>query len=247
MNTNIDAVFHLAANADVRDGLNHPRKDLEQNTIATLNLLEAMRSSEIKKIVFSSTGSIYGEARIFPTPEEHPLPKQTSLYGASKLACESIIEAYCEGYGFQSWIFRFVGILGRRYSHGHVIDFYKKLMNENHSLEVLGDGNQKKSYLHVDDCTNAIILAFERANNSINIFNLGLDDYCDVNFSVETITKILQLDPKINYAGGNKGWIGDNPFIYLDTRRILSLGWRPKYNIKQSIEMTIKYLISKNT
>ena len=120
-------------------------------------------------------------------------------------------------------------------------------MNENHSLEVLGDGNQKKSYLHVDDCTNAIILAFERANNSINIFNLGLDDYCDVNFSVETITKILQLDPKINYAGGNKGWIGDNPFIYLDTRRILSLGWRPKYNIKQSIEMTIKYLISKNT
>ena len=141
----INGVFHFAANADVRFGTNHPRRDLEQNTIVTYNVLEAMRENGVKKIVFSSTGSVYGEATVIPTPEDGPFPIQTSLYGASKLAGEGLIAAYCEGFGFQSWIFRFVSILGERYTHGHIYDFYNKLKKDPTSLEVLGDGLQKKS------------------------------------------------------------------------------------------------------
>src|SRR5271163_2184686 len=144
-----DIVFHLAANADVRFGLQHPRKDLEQNTIATFSVLEAMRASGVKDVVFSSTGSIYGEAEVFPTPETAPFPIQTSLYGASKLAGEGLIMAYCEGYEFRSWIFRFVSILGERYTHGHVFDFYKQILANPHELLILGNGHQKKSYLYV--------------------------------------------------------------------------------------------------
>src|SRR6202022_2835520 len=135
-----DCVFHFAANADVRLGTEHPRKDLEQNTVATHNVLESMRANGIGKIAFASTGSVYGEAAVFPTPEDAPFPVQTSLYGASKLACEGLIGAYCEGFGFQSWIFRFVSILGERYSHGHVFDFYKQLLHDPSRLLVWGNG-----------------------------------------------------------------------------------------------------------
>jgi UDP-glucose 4-epimerase len=153
-----DFVFHLAANADVRFGTEHPRKDLEQNTIATYNVLEAMRANGVRRIAFSSTGSIYGEAPVIPTPENAPFPVQTSLYGASKLAGEGLIEAYCEGYGFQAYIFRFVSILGERYSHGHVFDFYRKLLQNPEELHILGNGHQRKSYLYVQDCLDAIFL-----------------------------------------------------------------------------------------
>src|SRR3954468_2064316 len=144
-----DWVFHLQANADVRHGLNRPRRDLEQNTIATSTVLEAMRAVGTTRIAFSSTGSVYGEPDVFPTPEDAPFPVQTSLYAASKLACEGLIAAYCEGFGFQGWIFRFVSILGERYTHGHVFDFYKKLLDNPRELTVLGDGKQRKSYLYV--------------------------------------------------------------------------------------------------
>ena len=147
-----DIVFHLAANADVRFGTEHPRRDLEQNTIATFNVLEAMRANGIKTIVFASTGSIYGEAAVIPTPEDAPFPVQTSLYGASKLAGEGLIAAYAEGFGMRGYIFRFVSILGQRYTHGHVFDFMRKLGEDPSTLEILGDGLQRKSYLHVDDC-----------------------------------------------------------------------------------------------
>src|SRR6266511_5434102 len=143
-----DVVFHLAANADVRFGLQRPRKDLEQGTIATFNVLEAMRANGIKDIAFSSTGSIYGEAKVIPTPEDAPFPVQTSLYGASKLAAEGLIQAYCEGFGFQGYIFRFVSILVERYTHGHVFDFYRNLLQNPEELYVLGDGHQRKSYLY---------------------------------------------------------------------------------------------------
>ena len=152
-------VVHLAANADVRFGLAHPRKDLEQNTIATFNVLEAMRANNVSEIAFSSTGSIYGEAAVVPTPEDAPFPVQTSLYGASKLACEGMIAAYAEGYGIKARIFRFVSILGQRYSHGHVFDFMKQLARDPSRLHILGDGKQRKSYLHVDDCIEAMLLA----------------------------------------------------------------------------------------
>ncbi len=240
--SNSDFVFHLAAHADVRLGIDHPEKDLQQNTVATFNVLEAMRKNGIKKIAFSSTGSIYGEPEVFPTPENASFPVQTSFYGASKLACEGLIEAYCEGFGFQSWIFRFVSILGERYTHGHVFDFYKSLLRDPSALHVLGDGHQRKSYLYVQDCLDAMLLAVGKAQNKVNIFNLGTDEYCRVNDSIRWISEQLGLTPRLTYAGGERGWIGDSPFIFLDTQNMRSLGWKPKLNIQKSVIKTLEYL-----
>lgn len=235
-------VFHLAANADVRFGTEHPRKDLEQNTIATYNVLEAMRANGIRRVAFSSTGSVYGEAQVIPTPEDAPFPVQTSLYGASKLAGEGLIQAYCEGYGFQGYIFRFVSILGERYSHGHVFDFYRGLLQNPAELSILGNGLQRKSYLYVQDCIDAILLVIEKAEAKVTICNLGTDEYCQVNDSIGWITGHLKLTPNLNYTGGERGWIGDNPFIFLDTARIRALGWKPKLTIQQGIIRTLEYL-----
>lgn len=235
-------VFHLAANADVREGLKFPRRDLEQNTLATFNVLEVMRRNLIKKIAFSSTGSIYGEATVIPTPEDAPFPVQTSLYGASKLSGEGLIAAFCEGYAFQAWIFRFVSILGERYSHGHVFDFFKQLKAHPDRLKVLGNGQQKKSYLHVKDCVAAMNTAIARAHDKINIFNLGTDEYCEVRDSVGWICETLRVNPSVELTGGDRGWIGDNPFIFLDTRRIRGLGWRPQLSIRESVIKTVEFL-----
>jgi len=237
-----DFVFHLSANADVRFGTLHPRKDLEQNTIATYNVLEAMRANGIKKIAFSSTGSVYGESPVIPTPEDGPFPIQTSLYGASKAAGEGLISAYCEGFGFQACIFRFVSILGERYTHGHVFDFYQKLRADPTCLEVLGNGKQRKSYLHVQDCIDAILLAMDKATGKVNIFNLGVDGYCEVNDSIGWICEELGVKPRLEYSGGDRGWIGDNPFIFLDTKRIQALGWKPKFSIREGVLKTVQYL-----
>ncbi len=235
-------VIHLAANADVRFGTQHPGKDLEQNTLATFNVLESMRRNNIKRIAFSSTGSIYGEPDIFPTPENAPFPVQTSLYGASKLACEGLIEAYCEGFGFEGYIFRFVSILGERYSHGHVFDFYRSLQLDPTKLKILGNGLQKKSYLYVQDCIDAIFAAIERARQRVNIFNLGTDEFCQVKDSVQWITDHLGLSPELIYTGGERGWIGDSPFIFLDCRRIHALGWTPQTSIREGVLRTLRYL-----
>lgn len=237
-----DIVFHLAANADVRFGLEHPRKDLEQNTIATFNVLEAMRAAGVRRIVFPSTGSVYGEPELFPTPEQAPFPIQTSLYGASKLAGEGLIEAYCEGFGFQGFIFRFVSILGERYSHGHVFDFYKQLRSNPGELRVLGTGRQKKSYLYVQDCIDAMLLAIERAPGKVNVFNLGTDEFCEVNDSIGWITDYLGVTPNITYTGGDRGWVGDSPFIFLDCSKIRSLGWAPALSIREGIIRTLASL-----
>jgi UDP-glucose 4-epimerase len=237
-----DIVFHLAGNADVRFNTTYPRKDLELNTIATHNVLEAMRANGVKKIAFSSSGSVYGEAPVIPTPETCPFPLQTSLYGASKLAGEGLISAYCEGFGFQGWIFRFVSILGERYTHGHVFDFFKKLQENPRELEVLGNGQQRKSYLYVHDCISAIFTALDKAQDRVNVFNLGTDEYCNVNDSIGWITEALGVSPSRVYAGGDRGWIGDNPFIYLDTAKICALGWKPTLTIREGILQTLNYL-----
>ncbi len=237
-------VFHLAANADVRFGTQHPRLDLEQNTIATYNVLEAMRANDIRRIAFSSTGSVYGEASVIPTPENAPFPVQTSLYGASKLAGEGLIAAYCEGFGFQAHIYRFVSILGDRYTHGHVYDFVGSLSRDPSRLLVLGDGCQRKSYLDVDDCVSAMLCAIDRATDKVNIFNLGTDEYCMVNDSIRWICQTLGLTPKLEYTGGERGWVGDNPFIYLDTSRIRSLGWKPKMSIEEGVKRTVRFLVN---
>jgi len=237
-----EVIFHMAGNADVRYGFKKPFKDLEQNTIATYNVLESMRLNGINKIIFSSTGSIYGEPKNFPTPEDDSFPIQTSFYGASKLAGESLIQAYCEAFNFNSWIFRFVSILGRRYSHGHVYDFCKQLINNPKILRVLGDGNQKKSYLHVDDCIEGMLFAMKKSKNKINIFNLGTNEYFSVKESIKIIVKLFRAKPKILFSGGKRGWIGDSPFIFLNTDKIQSLGWKPKISIKNGVESTVKYL-----
>ena len=235
-------VFHLAANADVRFGTEHPRRDLEQNTIVTNNVLEAMRKNGISKIAFASTGSVYGDATVIPTPENAPFPIQTSLYAASKLAGEGLIAAYCGGFGFQSWIFRFVSILGERYTHGHVFDFYRKLKQNPSRLEVLGNGKQRKSYLYIQDCIDAMLFALEKSNESVNVLNLGVNGYCEVNDSIGWICEELGVSPKLDYSGGDRGWIGDNPFIYLDTRKIQDLGWKPKLSVQDGVLKTIQYL-----
>tara|TARA_B100001093_G_scaffold520093_1_gene612624 strand:+ start:2026 stop:2982 length:957 start_codon:yes stop_codon:yes gene_type:complete len=240
---NIDTVYHLAANADVRFGLDHRKKDINQNIIVTYRILEAMKKNNVKKIMFSSTGSVYGESKQIPTKETASFPIQTSLYGASKVSAESIISAYCEGYNMKSYIFRFVSILGERYTHGHVFDFVKQLRSKKKSLYVLGDGNQKKSYLNIKDCVEAIYKGINYFDKKINIINLGTNEYINVKKSIKNICQVLKLKPKIIYKGGKRGWIGDNPFIFLDTKKIRSTGWKPKYSINKSVVITTKYLI----
>jgi len=237
-----DMVFHLAANADVRFGTQHPFKDLEQNTIATYNVLEAMRANRIRRIAFSSTGSVYGEAKVIPTPEDAPFPIQTSLYGNSKVAAEGLITAYCEGFDFQAYIFRFVSILGERYTHGHVFDFYHQLKQNPSKLYVLGNGQQRKSYLYVQDCIDAMMAVIGSVNDAINIFNLGVDDTCVVDESIGWICEALNLAPELSYSGGYRGWIGDNPVIHLDTQKLRSLGWEPKVSIREGVQKTVRYL-----
>jgi UDP-glucose 4-epimerase len=237
-----DMVFHLAANADVRRGTERPERDLEQNTIGTFNVLEAMRKTGVKRIAFASTGSIYGEHALVPTPEDAPFPIQTSLYGASKLAGEGLIQAYCEGFGLTAVIFRFVSVLGERYTHGHVFDFCRKLFADPTRLAVLGDGLQRKSYMHVGDCVDAVLLAAERAPGKVNIFNLGVDGSIEVRQSIAWICDELGLAPALDYAGGTRGWIGDSPLIQLDVARITRLGWVPRVGIEEAIRRTVRWL-----
>ena len=244
-----DFVFHLAANADVRFGLNNPSKDFQQNTYACFNVLEAMRAIGVRRVAFSSTGSVYGEATMIPTPEDHPFPVQTSLYGASKLGGEGMIQAYCEGFGFEGYIFRFVSILGERYTHGHVFDFYRQLMAHPNHLHVLGDGTQRKSYLYIQDCLSAVLHVIRKgtvpgAKNRAQIYNLGTPEYVRVADSVRLICGALKLQPRLEYSGGERGWIGDNPFIFLDTKKIQAAGWQARLTIREGILRTVHWLQS---
>jgi UDP-glucose 4-epimerase len=213
-----DWVFHLQANADVRRGLEDPRRDLQQNTVATSNVLEAMRACGVSKIAFSSTGSVYGEPEVFPTPEDAPFPVQTSLYAASKLAGEGLIGAYAAGYGFTGLICRFVSILGERYTHGHVFDFYRALKRDPTRLRVLGDGRQEKSYLYVGDCITAILTAAEHHGDEAgaHVYNLGAAETIVVDESVQIIADHLEVRPQIEHTGGSRGWVGDSPLMIRD-------------------------------
>lgn len=242
MDSEIDFVYHFAANADVRFGLQNPTKDLEQNTIATSNLLEAMREKNIKKICFSSTGSVYGEPETFPTSEDSSFPIQTSLYGASKVACEGLISSYCEGFGFKGLIFRFVSILGERYTHGHVYDFVKKLITNSEEITILGDGNQTKSYLNVQDCIRAMYLAEKNIGEKVTIYNLGNPETIKVKNSLDIICKVLNVNPVVKTTGGIRGWIGDSPLIELEIKKIKNLGWYPEITIENSIIETVNWL-----
>jgi UDP-glucose 4-epimerase len=242
-----DTVFHLAANADVRFGLEHPSKDLQQNTLATFHVLEAMRANGIRRIAFSSTGSTYGESAVIPTPEDAPFPVQTSLYAASKISGEGMISSYCEGFKFEGYIFRFVSILGERYTHGHIFDFYKQLLEHPDRLKILGDGKQRKSYLYVQDCISAMLHVIGKgtalkARHNVEVYNLGTPEYVQVNDSVKYICGALNLKPKLEYTGGERGWVGDNPFIFLETKKVQSTGWKTTLTIEQGIVRTLQWL-----
>ena len=246
----VDAIFHLSANADIRGGLLDPHRDIEQNTLVTFNVLESMRASDVKRIIFSSTAAVLGEPDIFPTPENCPIPAQTSLYGASKMACEGLISAYCEGFGFEGYIFRFVSLLGPKYPHGHVFDFVNFLRSDQTCLPILGNGQQRKSYLHIDDCLDALILICERlrtANNNgsrYEVYHLGVNDYCRVEQSAQWICEELNIKPVFKFSGGDRGWVGDNQFVFLDIKKALATGWRPKYGIEKSVRETVRWLSS---
>lgn len=239
---NLDVVYHLAANADVRDGWKHPRKDHEQNVVATLNVLEGMRQHSVPRIIFSSTGSVYGVAEVVPTPEDAPFPIQTSLYGASKLAAEGLIAAYVEGGKVTATIFRFVSILGPRYSHGHVVDFIRQLLRDPSTLTVLGDGTQTKSYLHVSDCVDALTMHLQ-SRQQLNVYNLGVDGTITVRDSIGWITSAMGISPKLVFTGGTQGWIGDNPLIHLDISAMRRSGWEPKFSIKESVIETTRWIL----
>jgi UDP-glucose 4-epimerase len=238
-----DWVFHLQANADLRHGLEHPRRDLQQNTLATANVLEAMRVQGARQIVFMSTGSVYGEPQVFPTPEDAPFPIQTSLYAASKLAGEGLIAAYASGFGFTGVIVRLVSILGERYTHGHVFDFYRALKRDPTRLTVLGDGRQEKSYLHVGDCVDALLTAAAHhdGDGAAHVYNLGTDETLRVDASVAIVARHLSATPVIEHTGGRRGWVGDSPLIRLDTTRIRALGWQPRLQIEQALTRTLEW------
>ena len=232
-----DIVFHFAANADVRYGPDHPVLDFDQNTIGTMDVLEAMRTNGIKRIVFASSASVYGEPET-PTPEYTPC-YQTSLYGASKHAAEGFIEAYCEAFGIAATILRFVSVLGERYSHGHVIDFCEQLKEHPDHLDVLGDGNQRKSYIYVGDVVNAVLSTMLCSDPGARIYNVGNDETITVRDSIDVICEKMGCKPEVRYGDSPRGWIGDNPNILLDTERLRDTEWKPMTSIRGAIRKTV--------
>jgi len=237
-----DTVVHLAANADVRYGLERPEHDLVQNAISTSRVLEAMRMTGVRRIAFASTGSVYGEPELFPTPEACPFPVQTSLYATSKLAAEGLIASYCHGLGFTGVVFRFVSVLGERYTHGHLIDFYRALRRDPNRLQVLGNGRQAKSYLYVQDCVDGILTGIAtRRDPGFAVYNLGTDETLLVDESVALVAAHLGVEPAVEYAGGRRGWPGDSPHILLDCTRIRALGWQPRVPIREAVSRTLAW------
>jgi UDP-glucose 4-epimerase len=235
-------VFHIQANADVRGGKANTRVDLEQNTLATWNALEAAKVNEVQGFAFASSAAVYGEPETFPTPETCA-PLQTSVYGASKLACEAMMQAYTEYFGMRTYSYRFVSWMGERYSHGIVFDVLKKLRQDSKRLPLLGDGTQKKSYLYVKDGVSGIMAGIEKSQQTKNVFNLGHDYFLTV---VEVVNVILDelgmKDVKLEFAGGKRGWLGDSPLVHLDTSKIKALGWQPQVSIEESIRRTVRFL-----
>lgn len=237
----IDFVFHMAAHADVRSGYKDHFVDHNQNLEVTHNVLEAMYKNGVSKIVFASTSSVYGDAKIHPTPENYPF-KPTSLYGATKAACESYIQAFASYYNWKAYIFRFVSFIGDRYTHGIIFDILKKIKKNSKVLELLSDGTPKKSSVYIKDGIEAIFKVIDKSKDQINIFNIGHKDVLIVDQIVETVLESANISIKKKYLGGNKGWMGDNNFVHLDNKKLKKLGWMPKYSFKEGIKKTVEYL-----
>ena len=240
-----DNVWHLAANPDIRKGTESTMVDLEQNTIATYNTLECARRADVKSFVFSSTSTIYGRAKVVPTPEDYGPCLPISLYGASKLACEGLVSAYAELYGIKGWIFRFANIVGHRSTHGILFDLVEKLNNDRKTLEVLGDGKQQKSYLLVEECVDGMFYGFKHAKEKLNYFNLCAADQIYVKQIVDILVKETKLkNVKIKYTGGESGWKGDVPKFLLDNKKMKNLGWKPKHTSEQAVKAAAKIVVN---
>jgi len=237
----VEFVFHFAANADIARGMIETDLDLKNNVIGTYNVLEAMRINNVKKILFASSSTVYGETKIMPTPESHPL-QPISLYGASKVAGEALIRAFSDMFDMQAWILRFGNIVGSRHTRGVTHDFIKKLKMNKDKLEVLGDGNQTKSYLLVDELIDAMLLATEKSRDKINIYNIGNDTTITVKEIANIVSRVLGLNPTIKYGDKDRGWIGDVPHCLLDITKIKKLGWKPKKTSAETIEANTHFL-----
>lgn len=241
-----DVVFHLAANPEARLGAEDTKLDLEQETIATHNVLEAMRLNRIKEIVFASSGTIYGETPVIPLPEDYGPALPISLYGAGKLACEGLISAFCHTFDMQTWIFRFANIVGKRATHGVIFDFIQKLKQNPYELEILGDGKQCKPYLHVEDCIDGMLFGFRNSHNKVSVFNLGCSTATDVTTIAKTLTEAMgSTGVKFKYTGGDRGWPGDVPQVRFDVTKMSQLGWKPKYTSDEAVRRAIRDILEK--
>ena len=238
-----DVVFHLAANPDVRLGVEKPDV-AKQDIIATYNLLDVMRLKNVKRIVFSSSSTVYGETPPIPLSEDYGPLLPISVYGAAKLASEGLVSSFCHTFDMQAWIFRFANVVGLRCTHGVIFDFINKLRKNPKELEILGDGRQRKSYLYVSDCVDGMLFGFENAKDQINLFNLGSDGATEVNRIAEMVVDEMKLgDVRFKYTGGKRGWKGDVPRFQFDISKIKKLGWMPRYDSDDAVRMAIKDLL----
>jgi len=238
-----EEVWHIAANPDVRLGLENPEEIYRNNILATYKLLEAMRKVGVSRIIFTSTSTVYGEAEIIPTPEDYPT-HPISIYGASKLACEALIESYCHTFDMQAWIYRFANVIGRRSTHGVIYDFIMKLRKDPTKLEILGDGEQNKSYIYIDDCIDAMLHGLKAADEMINIFNIGSEDQVKVKRIAEIVCEEMGLNPEFKFTGGRRGWKGDVPVMLLSVEKLKKLGWKPKYSSEEAVRLAIRDLLN---
>lgn len=237
----VEEVWHIAANPDVRVGSENPDEIYRNNVLATYRLLEAMRGFGVKRIVFTSTSTVYGEAKIIPTPEDHPtIP--ISIYGASKVACEAMIASYCHTFDMRAWIYRFANVIGKRSNHGVIYDFIMKLRRNPNELVILGDGEQNKSYIYITDCVDAMFYGL-KAKGDVNIFNIGSEDQIKVRRIAEIVCEEMGLNPVFKFTGGRRGWKGDVPVMLLSIERLKSMGWRPKYNSESAVRMAVRDLL----
>ena len=235
-------VWHLSANPDVRRGKEITQLDLEQGTVATQRVLEAMRHGSVRNIAFSSSSVVYGLPTVFPTPEDYGPLLPESLYGASKLASEGLVSAFVHTFGFRAWVFRFANVCGPGATHGVIYDFLEKLRRDPLRLEVLGDGAQRKGYLHVEDCVEAMIYVTEHAKEPVNVFNLAPEDTISVAEIAQRVVAAAAPDARIDYTGGTKGWAGDVPRQHLSIERLRRLGFTPRYRSAEVVEETIRAL-----
>jgi UDP-glucose 4-epimerase len=238
-----DLVFHLAANSDISYGATHTDVDLQNGTLATYNLLEAMRLNDIKRMVFASTSAIYGVADILPTPENYGPLHPISLYGASKLACEGLVSAFAHNFEMQAWIYRFANIIGHNGTHGALVDFIRKLRQTPDRLPILGDGRQAKPYIHVTDCISAMYYGFRHAREEVNCFNLAVAGATSVTKIAEIVIEEMGLENvKFEYSGGAQGWRGDVPQVELDPGKLRTLGWEARYTTDEAVRQAAKEL-----